>query len=84
MSDSYGEPPRLTELNRLFRPFTVEQRGEQAFLMAVKFFSLLEKEVPDPEKQAKLMMTWMKSIRDNNYRKFQRAWAKYQREKTVD
>ena len=67
------------ELNKMFSGPTLEARGENAWAVAVRFLTLLTEQVPDPEERKKLMNAWVKSIRDNDFKKFKRALRRYQR-----
>ncbi len=52
-------------------------RGENAHAVAVKFLSMLVEHIPEEDERKKLMATWMRSVRDNDYKKFQRALKRY-------
>ena len=67
------------ELNSMFSPATLEVRGENAWGVAVRFLTYLTEQVPEEDERKKLMNAWVKSIRDNDFRKFKRALRKYQR-----
>jgi hypothetical protein len=67
------------ELKSQFSPKTVDVRGENAHAMAVKFLELLTTQIPEDEECKKLMATWMRSIKDRDYKKFQRALKRYHR-----
>ena len=67
------------ELKSQFASQSVSSRGENAFAVAVKFLELLEEQIPEDDERKKLMSTWMRSIRDNDYSKFNRALRRYQR-----
>lgn len=67
------------ELNTMFSPATLEVRGENAHGVAVRFLTLLTEQVPEEDERKKLMNAWVKSIRDNDFKKFKRALRKYQR-----
>jgi len=67
------------ELNSMFSTQNVSVRGENAWAVAVKFLSLLQEQVPDEDEQKKLMFTWMRAVKDNDFKKFERALRRYQR-----
>ena len=55
----------------------VETRGENAFLVAVKFMELLKEEAGDDEKAFDLMMkAWFRAVKDNDFSKFKRTFRK--------
>lgn len=65
------------ELNKIHSPASIEGRGEDAWAAAVKFLSMLRDQIEDEEERRKLMSAWVKSVKDNDYRKFKRALRKY-------
>jgi len=67
------------ELKAQFSPHRVGVRGEEAHAHAVKFLELLTKQIPEEEERKKLMATWMRSIKERDYKKFQRALKRYHR-----
>jgi hypothetical protein len=67
------------ELKATFSSNTVDVRGENAHAVAVKFLELLMSQIPEDEERRKLMSTWMRSVKDNDYKKFQRALRRYHR-----
>lgn len=69
------------ELNSLYEPTTLDVRAENAFGVAANFFKLIEKMVPEELEQKRLMAAWMKSVRDNDFRKFRRALRRYDKQK---
>ena len=69
------------ELKRSFSPASLDVRGENAHAVAVMFLEYLQEQIPDDEDRRKLMMTWMKSVRDKDYKKFQRALKRYHRKR---
>ena len=74
----------LEELNSLFSPTTVLARGENAWSVAVKFLTLIQDQVPEEEERRKLMNAWMKSIKDNDFKKFKRALNRYEKSRNED
>lgn len=69
----------LTELDSVYSPVKLDVRADNAFGVAVKFFSLIEEMVSDPEDQRKLMSAWFKAVRDRDFKKFKRALRRYDR-----
>jgi hypothetical protein len=69
----------FTELMSQFSPHTVSVRGEEAHAHAVKFLEMLAEQVPEEDERKKLMATWMRSIKERNYKKFERALSRYHR-----
>jgi hypothetical protein len=69
------------QIHTLFSEPTVDVRGENAWGVAVKFLRLLEQQIEEEEERKKLMGAWMRSVRDNDYKKFQRALKKYRRQR---
>lgn len=69
------------EINSMFSPHTLEARGENAWGVAVRFFTLLNEQVPEEDERRKLMNAWVKSLRDKDFRKFKRALRRYKRNK---
>lgn len=69
----------FTELNRTRTPVGLDVRGENAWAVAVKFMTLLEDSVKDPEELRKLQSAWYKRVRDNDFKKFRRALNRYRR-----
>ena len=69
------------EINTMFSAPTLEARGENAHGVAVRFLTLLKEQVPEEDERKKLMNAWVKSIRDNDFRKFKRALRRYQRQR---
>jgi hypothetical protein len=67
------------ELKAQYSPQRVSVRGEEAHAHAVKFLELLTKQIPEEEERKKLMATWMRSIKERDYKKFQRALKRYHR-----
>lgn len=67
------------ELNSLYSPASIEGRGEDAWAAAVKFLTLIDNQIEDQEEKKKLMGAWVKSIRENDYKKFKRALHRYYR-----
>lgn len=73
----------LDELNSLYSPTAINARGENAWCVAVKFLTLLQDQIDDDAERRKLMNAWMKSIKENDYRKFKRALSRYERQRTL-
>ncbi len=69
----------LRELNSLYEPTTLDIRAENAFGVAVKFFTLINNMIPEEIERKRLMLAWVKSIRDSDYKKFRRALRRYDR-----
>jgi len=69
----------FTELSRTQSPVGLDVRGENAWAVAVKFMTLLEESVKDPEERRKLQSAWYKRVRDNDFRKFRRALNRFKR-----
>lgn len=67
------------QLKSQFSSKTVDVRGENAHAMAVMFLELLAQQIPEEEERKKLMLTWMRSVKDRDYKKFQKALARYHR-----
>ena len=65
------------ELKTTFSSQTLDVRGENAHAAAVRFLQMLQQQIPEEDECKKLMATWMRSVRDNDYRKFQRALKRY-------
>jgi len=73
----------LDELNSLYSPTALDARGENAWGVAVKFLTLLQEQIPEDAERRKLMNAWMKSVKENDYRKFKRALNRYERVRTI-
>lgn len=69
------------ELRSGFSAVDLETRGENAAGVAIKFMELLRSEVNDDDEFRKLASAWYKSVRDNDVKKFKRAWRRYMRRK---
>ncbi len=69
----------LDELNSLYSPTALDARGENAWGVAVKFLTLLQNQIHDDAERRKLMNAWMKSVKENDYRKFKRALNRYEK-----
>ena len=75
-----GKPKNLfNELQSMYSHTSLDTRGENAWAVGVKFFSLLQQQIPNEEEQKKLMSAWFKAVRDNDFRKFRRALNRYRR-----
>ena len=72
----------LRELNSLYEPTTIDVRAENSFGVAVRFFDLITRMVPEEIEGKRLMAAWFKSVRDNDFRKFRRALRRYDRQKS--
>jgi len=71
----------LRELNSLYEPTTLDIRAENAFGVAVKFFALINNMIPEDIERKKLMLAWVKAVRDADYKKFRRVLRRYDRGK---
>lgn len=69
------------ELRSGFSAVDLETRGENAAGVAIKFMELLRSEVDDDDEFRKLASAWYKSVRDNDVKKFKRAWRRYMKRK---
>jgi hypothetical protein len=69
----------IRELANLYEPTTLDIRAENAFGVAIRFFQLIIKMIPEEEEQKKLISSWFKSVRDNDFRKFRKSLRKYDR-----
>ena len=67
------------ELKSQFSSHSVDVRGENAHAVAVKFLQMLVDQIPEEDERKKLMATWMRSVRDNDYKKFSRALRRYRK-----
>ena len=67
------------ELKAQFSSHGIDVRGENAHAVAVKFLQMLVEQIPEDDERKKLMSTWMRSVKDNDYKKFQRALRRYHR-----
>lgn len=65
------------EINSMFSAQNLSVRGENAWAVAVKFLTLLQEQIPEDEERKKLMSTWMRAVKDNDYKKFERALRRY-------
>lgn len=72
------------ELNSMYSPASVEGRGEDAWAAAVKFLTMLDEQIRDDDEKKKLMSAWMKSVKDNDFRKFKRALRRYNKKLEED
>jgi hypothetical protein len=73
----------LRELDSLYEKSTLDIRAENAFGVAVRFFNLIDKMIPEDIERKKLMASWMKSVRDNDFRKFRRTLRRYDKQKRL-
>jgi hypothetical protein len=71
----------LRELNSLYEPTTLDIRAENAFGVAVRFFDLIVRMIPEDIEGKRLMAAWFKAVRDSDFKKFQRALKRYDRQK---
>jgi hypothetical protein len=69
------------QLNRLYAPRKIEQRGENAWFVAVKFLTMLQEQIEEDEDRRKLMSAWMKSVKEKDFKKFSRALRRYERQR---
>ena len=67
------------ELKSHFSAQSIDVRAENAHAVAVKFLTMLQEQIPEEEERKKLMATWMRSVKDNDYSKFKRALRRYHR-----
>lgn len=67
------------DLRNRYSPATLSVRGENAWGVATKFLTLLQNQIPDEEDRRKLMSAWMKAVKDNDHKKFERALRRYHR-----
>jgi len=67
----------ISDLSRFSSPGEVLMRAQDAFGVAIKLFTLIDNTVPDPENNHKIKMAWFKAVRDNDFRKFNKAYKKY-------
>ncbi len=67
------------ELKQSFSPANLDVRGENAHAVAVKFLTMLQDQVHEEDERKKLMSAWVRSIRDNDYKVFQRALRRYRK-----
>lgn len=65
------------ELNSMFSHQNISVRGENAWAVGVKFLTLLQEQIPEEEERKKLMSMWMRAVKDNDYKKFERALRRY-------
>jgi hypothetical protein len=72
----------LQELNSLYEPTTIDIRAENAFGVAVRFFELITRMVPEEIERKRLFSAWVKSVRDADFRKFRRTLRRYDRLKS--
>jgi hypothetical protein len=73
----------LKELNSLYEPTTLDIRAENAFGVAIRFFELILRMIPEDVERRRLMAAWFKSVRDADFRKFRRALKRYDRQKKI-
>lgn len=69
------------ELNNMFSPKALDTRAENAWGVAVKFLTLLVEQIPEEIERKKLMSAWMKSVKENDYKKFRRALRRYEKQR---
>lgn len=74
-----SRPRHFGDFFRLWTPYDVEARGDQAFHAAVKFFELLQDEVKDPEWQQTLLRAWINAVKNRNFGRFQREFRRWKR-----
>ncbi len=68
-------------LQSILRPQTVEIRAETAHTSAINFLKLLRTEFPDEGEYRRLMMNFLRSIKDNEFKKFRRVLSRAERDK---
>ncbi len=73
----------LQELNSLYEPTTLDIRAENAFGVAVRFFELIVRMIPEEIERKRLMASFFKSVRDSDFRKFHRTLRRYDRQKKL-
>lgn len=71
----------IRELDSLYEPTTLDIRAENAFGVAVRFFELISRMIPEELEHKRLMAAWFKSVKDSDFRKFRRALRRYDRQK---
>lgn len=67
------------ELNSMFSAQNLSTRGENAWAVSVKFLTMLQEQIPEEDERKKLMSTWMRAVKDKDYKKFERALKRYHR-----
>lgn len=79
--DRYSGKARslFEQIDSVYSPAALETRGENAWGVAHKFFSLIEKQIDDEEERKKLQNAWFRSVRDNDFTKFKRALRRHQK-----
>jgi hypothetical protein len=71
----------IRELNSLYEPTTLDVRAENAFGVAVRFFDLINRMIPEEIERKRFMAAWVKSVRDSDFKKFRRILRRYDRNK---
>jgi len=67
----------IRELNSFYEPVTLDVRAENAFGVAARFFDLIKQMIPEEIEQKRLMASWVKAVRDSDFKKFRRALRRY-------
>ena len=75
-----GRTISLLDELKTYSPLRMDIRAENAYAVAVKFFSMLETNIQDEEEFRRIMHAWFKAVRDKDFKKFQRAMRRYQRD----
>lgn len=71
----------IRELNSFYDPVTIDVRAENAYGVAVKFFDLLKTTIGEEVEQKRLMAAFFKAVRDSDFKKFRRAFRRYDKNK---
>lgn len=77
-------PRHFSDMLGLFAPLGLGVRGENAYHAAVKFFELLQTEVPDPEWQTILVKAWISAVKNRNFGRFQKEFRRWRRSLSTD
>ena len=72
-----GRAISLLDELKTFSSVRLDVRAENSWAVAVKFFNLLEAHIPDEDQRYKIMLAWFKAVKQNDFRKFQRAMRRY-------
>ncbi len=81
LSVDTGPPVNLGFLQNLYRPKTVSMRAEVAHTVALQFLNLLQEEFPDEEEYRRLMMNWLRSVKDKDFPKFLKVYRRALRDR---
>lgn len=71
----------ISLLQSMLQPRTVEIRAEVAHSSAINFLNLLRHEFPDENEYRRLMMNFLRSIKDNDFKKFRRVLQRAERDR---